>query len=79
MVYIKEQEEKLRRRNTQIKEVKKVKQVQETIDDDADARQLKKSMDSIHKQMQEYITDMEIRGKYGELEKKVVMLGNIGF
>ena len=79
MVYIKEQEEKLRRRNTQIKEVKKVKQVQETIDDDADARQLKKSMDFIHKQMQEYITDMEIRNKYGELEKKVVMLGNIGF
>jgi len=79
MIYIKEQEEKLRRRNTQIKEVKKVKQVQETIDDDADARQLKKSMDFIHKQMQEYITDMEIRNKYGELEKKVVMLGNIGF
>ena len=29
--------------------------------------------------MQDYITDMEIRGKYGELEKKVVMLGSIGF
>ena len=48
MVYIKEQEEKLRNRNKQIKEVKKVKQVQETIDDDADARKLKKSMDFIH-------------------------------
>lgn len=51
----------------------------ETIDDDADERKLKKSMDFIHKQMEDYIIDMEIRGKYGDLEKKVVMLGNIGF
>ena len=49
MGYIKEQEEKLRKRNKQIIEVKKVKQVQETIENDADQRHLNKSLNFIHK------------------------------
>ena len=49
MVYIKEQEEKLRKRNKQIIEVKKVKQVQETIENDDDQRHLNKSLNFIHK------------------------------
>lgn len=29
--------------------------------------------------MEDYIKDMEIRGKYGPLEKKVIMMGTKGF
>ena len=38
--------------------------------------QLEKNIKFINMQMVDYIKDMEIRGKYGDLEKKVILLGN---